>query len=79
MGSTTIRLDEDVYERLRAVKRDDESFSEAVDRLLGGGSLLDLVGLWSEETVEEVRAAVADADDASIFDADRLVERFDEQ
>lgn len=41
MGTNTVRLDDDVYERLKSSKRDDETFSEAVDRLLGGWTLLD--------------------------------------
>lgn len=77
MGSTTIRLDEDVYEKLRAVKRDDESFSDAVSRLIDGGSLLDLVGLWSEDTVEEVRDVIADAETLGLSDTDALVDQQD--
>lgn len=34
MGTKTIGLREDVYERLRARKRDDESFTDLVDRLI---------------------------------------------
>lgn len=34
MGTKTIGLREDVYERLRAKKREGESFTELVDRLL---------------------------------------------
>lgn len=54
MGSKTIRLDDDVYERLRDVKRDDETYSEAVDRLLPGGSLLDLTGILEPEEVADI-------------------------
>lgn len=77
MAAKTIRLDEDVYERLRAEKRDDETFSEAVERLLGRGSLLDLVGLWSDEAVEDAREAIDAADEDAKRDADELVERFE--
>lgn len=34
MGTKTIGLREEVYERLRARKREDESFTDLVDRLL---------------------------------------------
>jgi predicted CopG family antitoxin len=34
MGTKTIGLREDVYERLAARKREDESFTELVDRLI---------------------------------------------
>lgn len=75
MGSTTIRLDEAVYERLRAEKREDETFSEAVERLLGRRSLLDLVGLWSPEAVEDVRRTLEGTDDDAVADVDALLER----
>jgi len=34
MGTKTIGLRDDVYERLKARKRDDESFTDLMDRLL---------------------------------------------
>lgn len=34
MGTKTIGLREDVYERLRARKREDESFTDVIDRLI---------------------------------------------
>ena len=39
--TTTIRVSDDTKARLERLKRDDETFSEAVDRLLGEWSLLD--------------------------------------
>jgi predicted CopG family antitoxin len=41
----TVKLESDVYERVKAQKREDETFSEAIERLIGGRgvSLLDLV------------------------------------
>ena len=41
MGTKTVRLDEDVYERIKSRKRDDETFSEAIDRLTSEWTLLD--------------------------------------
>jgi predicted CopG family antitoxin len=35
MGTKTIGLDEEAYERLRAEKREDESFSDVVKRVTG--------------------------------------------
>jgi predicted CopG family antitoxin len=61
MGTKTIRLDEDVYERVKAKKRADETFSEAIDRLVGGGNILDLYGLRSEKGTGEMREAIEDA------------------
>ncbi len=41
MGTKSVRLDEDVYERVKDKKRDDETFSEAIDRLIGDYTLVD--------------------------------------
>lgn len=37
MGTTTISLKDEAYERLKAEKEDDESFSDVVMRLTGPG------------------------------------------
>jgi predicted CopG family antitoxin len=54
MGTKTIRLEESVYERLRELKGDDETYSEAVERLLPEGSLLELAGIFTEEEAREI-------------------------
>lgn len=59
--SRTIRLDDDVYERLASMKRTDESFSAVIDRLLDDPSLLDLYGVREAEGTEALRAAIAEA------------------
>jgi predicted CopG family antitoxin len=64
MGTKTVRLDDDVYEHIRAVKQEDETFSEAIDRLIGRASLLELAGTLSDEEVDAVREAVADSREA---------------
>ncbi len=56
--SRTIRLDDDVYERLAAEKRTDESFSDAVERLLGDDNVLDLYGKRAEQGTEDLREAI---------------------
>lgn len=62
MGSKTIHLDEDVYEKLAAHRRDGESYSETVERLLDGPSLLELQGIYSEAEVEAVEAQLRESD-----------------
>ena len=68
----TVKLDSDVYDRVKARKRDGETFSEAIERLIGGRevSLLDLADgeEYDEEAYEERletldRAAEADERD----------------
>ncbi|MFB6152025.1 MAG: antitoxin VapB family protein [Haloarculaceae archaeon] len=60
--SRQIRLEDHVYERIKANKRDDESFSEAVERLIGGRSLRDLRDVFDDGQVSEMREAIAAAD-----------------
>ena len=64
MGTKTIGVREDVYERLRVRKRDDESFTDLMDRLLdeskgdwreGFGTLDEDDAAELEELVEQSR------------------------
>ncbi|MCX2819069.1 hypothetical protein EGH25_06855 [Haladaptatus sp. F3-133] len=60
MTTKTVRLDEDVYEMLAERKRDDETFSEAVERLVGGRPLVELDGVYTEDEVREIEQALDD-------------------
>jgi len=53
MGTKMVRLDEDVYERIKSKKKEDETFSEAVERLTSGYTLLDFAE--SEPVVDPQR------------------------
>jgi len=77
MGTKHVRLDEDVYEAIRARKHEDETFSEAVERLIGGPSLLELAGILSDEEADAFREVVDDVDAADEEDLDDLVDRFE--
>jgi predicted CopG family antitoxin len=55
VGTKSIRLDEDVYERIKAQKREGETFSEAIDRLTSDYSLLDFAGGYSREDADRHR------------------------
>ena len=72
----TIRLDEDVYERLKSEKRDDETFSEAVDRLIGDWSLLDLAGTATGEETARHRELLEAAGENAAQDREELLEQF---
>jgi len=79
MGTKSIRLDERVYEAVEAHKRDDETFSEAIERLIGGPSLLELAGILSDDETAEVRDVLDDVDETATEDVDELVDRFPDE
>lgn len=76
--SKSVRLDEDVYERIKAHKQDGETFSEAVERLIGPIPLRELGGLLSEAAVDDLEDAIEETDRRSRDDMDGLVEEFDQ-
>jgi predicted CopG family antitoxin len=65
MVSKNISITEDVYDLLSKVKLEDESFSDAIARLIrSGGKLSECAGLWknmSKEELEELKAGVGEA------------------
>lgn len=53
----SVRLTEGAYETLRKRKREDETFSETVERLAAERPIRDLASLFSTDEVEEIRTA----------------------
>ena len=72
MGTKTVRLDEDVYERVRSQKREDETFSEAIDRLTDGSSLLELEGTLDDGEADSVREAIEESRGAGVEEAKEI-------
>ena len=75
--SHQIRLEDDVYERIKANKRDGESFSDAVERLIGGQSLSDLRDVFDDDQVTEMRDAIEQADQQDRDEVRDVAERFE--
>lgn len=65
MGTKTIGLRDDVYERLKARKREDESFTDLMDRLLDETTVdwREGFGTLSEQEADELEQIVADSRD----------------
>lgn len=61
MGTKTISLEDSAYGKLKAAKRQGESFSEVIHRLLGSRepSLLEFTRLLDRDAAEEVAEAIA--------------------
>ncbi|WP_178916384.1 antitoxin VapB family protein [Natronomonas gomsonensis] len=59
MGTKTISLADDAYEKLRAHKREGESFSDVVRRLAGGVTLSEYHGVIEEDTADELEEILA--------------------
>jgi predicted CopG family antitoxin len=60
MGTKTISLADDAYERLKAEKREGESFSDVVRRLTKSVTLDDYYGVLDPETADELEAIVSE-------------------
>jgi predicted CopG family antitoxin len=58
MATKTVRLSEEVYEMLTERKRGDETYSEAIKRLVGGKPLTELEGIYAEKEVREIENAL---------------------
>lgn len=76
MGTRTIRLDEDVYERIKRQKRPDETFSDAIDRLTGAPSLAELGEIVDAERVERMEDAIEEADQADAEEVEDVLDEF---
>ena len=59
MSTKTITLAEDAYDQLRALKQEDESFSEVVRRLTARRPLSELAGLLSPSEGRRVDDIIA--------------------
>jgi predicted CopG family antitoxin len=76
VATKSVRIDEDLYRRIEAHKRDDETFSEAIDRLIDGWSLLGLADTLDPAEADAHREAI-DASEAAGTEA--VEERLERQ
>lgn len=77
MTTKHIRVDEDLYERIKSESEPDERLSETIERLIGGPSLLDLAGTLSDEEADEFREVADSVREETTAEVDDVVEQFD--
>jgi predicted CopG family antitoxin len=58
MGTKNISISEEAYERLAALKRPNESFTEVVNRLTKKRSILELAGVITEKEGDDIRGGI---------------------
>jgi len=58
MGTKTISLTEEAYDKLRAAKKEGESFSDVVERIAPGVRLEEYWGALDDETAADLREVV---------------------
>lgn len=78
MATKTISLDEEAYERLKARKKNGESFSEVVKRLAGERSWKEVTGILEPKEADELEHAIKEGRGRSRERSLRLTEEFDE-
>lgn len=77
MGTKQVRLSEDVYAKIQDEKRDDESFSDAIDRLTTDWSLAEWAGWTSDEAADRHRERLAELEAADRRETQALVDDLD--
>lgn len=77
MATKTISLDEKAYDRLKAHKKEGESFSDVVKRLAGERSWREVAGILTEEEANDVEDAVEAGRERSRKRSDRIAADLD--
>lgn len=58
MATKTLTITEEAYKRLAARKKERESFSDVINRLVGKGSILEFAGTLSNKEAEELEKII---------------------
>ncbi|QLH76216.1 antitoxin VapB family protein [Halosimplex rubrum] len=75
MGTKTVRLDDDVYERIKSRKQPDETFSDAIERLTSEWTLLDYADGESPVDPDRHRALIERSERAGAEKSEGRLER----
>ena len=61
MGTKTLTITNGAYERLLALKRPKESFSDVVNKLTSKNALLDIVGILSNKEADKLESNIMES------------------
>jgi len=75
LATKNIAISEEAYQRLKALKRPGESFTEVIERVTRSRGILDLAGVLSKEQAREVSERISEARSSSSRRLQRTVER----
>jgi len=75
MGTKQVRLDEDVYARIKSEKREEETFSDTIDRLTSDWSLAQWAQKYETGSKTSHRELLDELDEIDKQEAKEIVER----
>ena len=80
MGTKNISLKESVYERLSSLKKEDESFSDLLERLTRKKTpkYSDLAGILSKDTIETIEKTKRERKKTDKADFKEISKKFEE-
>jgi predicted CopG family antitoxin len=65
VGTKNISLSDDAYQRLKAMRKPGESFTDVIERMTHGAGVLELVGVLSKTEGTELKRRVREVRKAS--------------
>jgi predicted CopG family antitoxin len=75
LATKNIAISEEAYERLRALKKPGESFTEVIERMMRSRGILDLAGVLSRSEAKEVSDRIREGRERSARRLERTFER----
>lgn len=75
--SKSVRISEELHERIRAHKRDDETMEDTIRRLIGGPHPEEVAGILSPETADEIEESLERKREANGESKEELRELFE--
>jgi len=75
MATKNIAISEEAYQRLKALKRPGESFTEVIERVTRSRGILDLTGVLSKEQGRAVSEEVREMRERGSHRLQRTIER----